>query len=60
MRATLRELLDAMGNLTTDAEAEAMRDILDERGITDISRIDDAIWFNVLIPLAVERAKGVK
>ena len=52
---TLPEILDAMGPLTTDAEAKAMQELLAERGITDLNAISDED-FSALIPVAVERA----
>ena len=33
---THRDILDLMGSAATDAEADAMADILKERGITDL------------------------
>jgi hypothetical protein len=52
---TRREILDAMGPLTTDAEAKAMQELLAERGITDLNAISEED-FLALIPLAIERA----
>lgn len=50
------EILDAMGNIATDAEAEAMVEILRGRAIKSLDEISDEEWF-ALIPQAVENAR---
>jgi hypothetical protein len=48
------QLIELMGSATTDAEAEAMREILKERGL-DPDEMSDSEFF-ALIPEAIERA----
>ena len=54
---TRRELLDAMGSQTTDADANAMWHLLAERGIDELDDISDEDFF-ALIPLALAKARG--
>jgi hypothetical protein len=56
---THMEIMDAMGSMASDAEADAMGKILRERGIEELSEVSDEEFFD-LIPLAVERAKGAQ
>ena len=53
------EVLDAMGSMATDEEADAMAAILSERSIESLNDISDETFF-ALIPDAIERAKGVR
>jgi hypothetical protein len=49
-------LIELMGSETTDAEAEAMSQILKERGL-DVEEMSSEEFF-ALIPEAIERAKA--
>lgn len=53
---TTRDLLDRMGSETTDAQADAMRELLDAGGWSDTNEISDARWVE-LIAEAVEKAQ---
>lgn len=53
---TTRDLLDRMGSETTDAQAEAMRELLEAGGWGDTDEISDARWVE-LIGEAVEKAR---
>lgn len=57
MTLTHREILDAIGSMATDAEADAMAEILAENGIESLSEIEDDEFF-ALIPEAIRRARG--
>jgi len=52
---TKQDVLDAMGNLASEAEAAAMVQILSERGIDDLRDMPDWEFFD-LIPEAIARA----
>jgi hypothetical protein len=51
---TRNEILEAMGNLTSEPEAQAMEEILEERQLDPIEMTDSE--FFALIPQAIERA----
>ena len=55
---TTQGIMEAMGNMTTISEADAMAEILAERGITDLADISDEEFF-ALIPAALDQAKIV-
>jgi hypothetical protein len=54
-RITHQEVLAAMGAAATDAEAEAMLELLDESNIRDLNEIGENAWFTEWIPRAIER-----
>lgn len=49
-----KEVLEAMGNLATDAEAAAMIVVLGERGVKELDEISEQDFF-ALIPEALQR-----
>jgi hypothetical protein len=53
---TQREVQEAMGIMTTDAEAAAMLELLTARGITELDQISDKEFVD-LIPEAILRSQ---
>lgn len=53
---TTHDILDRMGGNTTDAEVDAMRELLEAGGWTDTDEISDTRWVE-LIADAVEKAR---